>query len=86
MIRTTEKLRISDLCSDGLYYFKHIFVFLNLVEMALAQEDFVNGELYIAPLYNQMIKRGDIISYKLIDEDQINFCGTLMNTIVYVCK
>lgn len=76
VIRTTEKVRISDLCSDGLYYFKHISTFLKLVETALEQQDFVKGELYIAPLYNRMIERGDIINYDLIQESQISFCGT----------
>ena len=76
VIRTTEKVRISDLCSDGLYYFKHISTFLTLVETALEQQDFVKGELYIAPLYNRMIERGDIINYDLIQKSQISFCGT----------
>ncbi|WP_264820962.1 glycosyltransferase family 2 protein [Acinetobacter lanii] len=74
--RTTEKDRISDLCSDGLYFFKHISVFLQLVEDALREKDFVKGELYIAPLYNRMIKRGDDIGYDLIEQQQISFCGT----------
>lgn len=76
VIRTTEKVRISNLCSDGLYYFKNISTFLKLVETALEQQDFVKGELYIAPLYNHMIERGDIINYHLIQESQISFCGT----------
>lgn len=76
VIRTTEKVRISNLCSDGLYYFKNISTFLKLVETALEQQDFVKGELYIAPLYNRMIERGDIINYDLIQESQISFCGT----------
>lgn len=76
VIRTTEKVRISNLCSDGLYYFKKISVFLQLVADALEQQDFVKGELYIAPLYNRMIKRGDVIGYDLIQKQQISFCGT----------
>lgn len=76
VIRTTEKLRISDLCSDGLYYFKSICTFLELVETALGKKDFVQGELYIAPLYNRMIERGERVGYDLISKDQISFCGT----------
>lgn len=76
VIRTTEKVRISDLCSDGLYYFKYISVFLKLVKTALEQQDFVKGELYIAPLYNRMIEHGDVVSYDLIKKEQISFCGT----------
>ena len=76
VVRTTEKVRISDLCSDGLYFFKDASEFLLLVQDALDQKDFVKGELYIAPLYNRMIQRGSRIGYELIERDQISFCGT----------
>lgn len=76
VIRTTEKVRISNLCSDGLYFFKHISVFLELVKTALVQQDFVKGELYIAPLYNKMIQTNQVVGYELIQENQISFCGT----------
>lgn len=76
VIRTTEKERISDLCSDGLYYFKQIFKFLELVNTAIVTQDFINGELYIAPLYNYMINNSELVGYDLIDEAEISFCGT----------
>ena len=76
VIRTTEKVRISNLCSDGLYFFKKIAKFIQLVEIALAKQDFVKGELYIAPLYNSMIKEGHTVGYDLIQQNAISFCGT----------
>ena len=76
VIRTTEKVRISNLCSDGLYFFKKIADYIQLVETALEKQDFVKGELYIAPLYNSMIKQGQAVGYDLIKQNEISFCGT----------
>ncbi|WP_082877323.1 glycosyltransferase family 2 protein [Comamonas thiooxydans] len=74
--RTTEKERISDLCSDGLYYFKSHIEFCRIFEDALNAGEETKGEFYIAPLYNKMIKAGAKIKYDVIEIDQIDFCGT----------
>ena len=76
VVRTTEKDRISDLCSDGLYYFKSQFQFRQIFEQALALNEQVKGEFYIAPLYNQLISAGGVVKYAVIDMEQIDFCGT----------
>lgn len=76
VVRTTEKEPISDLCSDGLYYFKMTQDYINLVEFAISNKIFYKNELYIAPLYNKLIKNGANILYMLIDKSQIEFCGT----------
>ena len=75
VIRTTEKERVSELCSNGLYYFRSSQQFNELVESAIQDQDLVNNELYIAPLYNRMIANGADIRYQLVGLDQINFCG-----------
>lgn len=71
--RTTEKQPISDLCCDGLYHFARTSDFLN----ALAQERLTpsSPELYVAPLYNHLIKEGRKIHYDLVPQDVITFCG-----------
>lgn len=74
--RTTEKERISDLCSDGLYFFRSYRGFMQLFETTKAQGLYTKGELYIAPMYNQMIASGQPIGYVLIDDSEIDFCGT----------
>lgn len=76
VVRTTEKDRISDLCSDGLYYFKEKAVFDHVFEQALSTQDMAKGEYYIAPLYNAMISKGQVVRYDLISIDQVIFCGT----------
>lgn len=76
VIRTTEKERISDLCSDGLYYFNKTGVFKSLFEKTKAEKLYVKGELYIAPMYNLMLEQGADIRYELIEMSDIDFCGT----------
>ncbi|WP_111655598.1 glycosyltransferase family 2 protein [Isoalcanivorax indicus] len=76
VLRTTEKERISDLCSDGLYYFRSKADFDAVFEEALREDDTVRGEFYIAPLYNRLIRDGKDVRYHLIDRDEVIFCGT----------
>ena len=76
VIKTTEKQRISNLCSDGLYYFKSKQQYLSLFQQAIAQQLTVNNEYYIAPMYNLLIAQGGRVGYVKITEDDIDFCGT----------
>lgn len=76
VLRTTEKERISDMCSDGLYFFRKKSDFDRIFEMALEKNATVKGEYYIAPLYNLLIQAGKDIRYHVIHEDRITFCGT----------
>lgn len=76
VVRTTEKDRISNLCSDGLYYFNSQLLFRRIFEQALALNEQVKGEFYIAPLYNQLISAGGVVKYAVIGMEQIDFCGT----------
>lgn len=76
VVRTAEKERISDLCSDGLYYFKKKSVFEQLFLKAVELGDTAKNEYYIAPLYNGLIEQEGVVFYDLIDSDKILFCGT----------
>lgn len=76
VIRTTEKDRISDLCSNGLYYFKSSTLFNDAFEHSVKEDLKAKGEFYIAPLYNFLIEQGRNISYELIPASEIIFCGT----------
>ncbi|WP_113680049.1 glycosyltransferase family 2 protein [Actinobacillus minor] len=76
VIRTTEKERISDLCSDGLYYFQKKSVFEKLFLDAKAKGNTSKNEYYVAPLYNDLIAQQAIVYYNLISKDKILFCGT----------
>jgi hypothetical protein len=76
--RTAEKLRISSLCSTGLYYFARARDFTQAFERAAADPGFMARwrELYVAPLYNFLIERGLDIRYRLIEPSAVIFAGT----------
>lgn len=76
VLKTTEKDRISDFCSNGLYYFKNSKLFKEAFENTVREGLRDKGEFYIAPLYNYLIDRGNSVSYELIPTEQIIFCGT----------
>ena len=76
ILKTTEKDRISELCSNGLYYFKSSTIFNNAFEHSVREGLKVKGEYYIAPLYNFLIGNGLTVSYELIPASKIIFCGT----------
>ena len=70
--RTTEKVRISDLCSNGVYGFKNKETFTNAyIELIRSNP----GELYIAPMFNFIIAKGMCVRYKLVEHsDHIFMC------------
>ncbi len=74
--KTTEKERISSLCSSGLYYFKSISDFRMIFETIKSRNERNKNEFYIAPMYNYLIKNDQDIRYSKIGLNEIVFCGT----------
>lgn len=70
---TAEKVPISDLCCTGLYH----FAATRLFREALASERQHQSahELFVAPIFNHLIGRGDRIGYGIVDRTDIFFCG-----------
>ncbi len=79
VLETAEKRRISELCSTGLYHFSRVQDFLSAVDFANrngAPELFgPNAEMYVAPLYNYLIRQGLKIGIHKISPEQVIFCG-----------
>ena len=77
VILTTEKDPVSDLCSTGLYHFKTLDSFFLAYNTYLLKpiSEWAKGELYIAPLYNELITVNKEIHYHLIARDEVIFCG-----------
>lgn len=75
---TTEKNPISDLCCTGLYHFNSAREYLDAFDhySTLPSEQWEKGELYVAPLYNHLIRTGKKIHYNLIPREDVVFCGT----------
>jgi hypothetical protein len=77
ILETAEKRRISDLCSNGLYHFSHYGDFMDAFSMESARPSDVwdAKELYIAPLYNHMIRRGQKILAVEVPSSSMIPCG-----------
>lgn len=76
---TTEKRRVSPLCSTGLYYFARAADFGASCEHALGDGGrYLRqwGELYVAPLYNHLVSSGKRIMYHQIGAHEVHFAGT----------
>jgi hypothetical protein len=72
-LETAEKRAISDLCCTGLYHFKRTGDFY--AALAAERRNPTAAELYVAPIYNHLIKAGLHIHYELISSDKVIFCG-----------
>lgn len=76
--RVTEKERVSELCSTGLYYFRRMQDFSAAFEQTLDMElsQLQGGERYVAPLYNTLLAAGKLVKYHLVAQSEVTFCGT----------
>ena len=72
VLRTTEKERVSDLCSVGLYYFDSFENYVRIAERA----EVVLGERYIAPLYNHWIAEGRELFVERLPSESVMVLGT----------
>lgn len=84
-VRVVEKERISDLCSNGLYYFACVRTFSNALNAYRLKHQGVPGELYVAQLYGELIDRGMTVKYKLVPKSDIGFCG-VPDEYVLLCQ
>jgi hypothetical protein len=77
VLETTEKVPISDLCCTGLYHFRSAGLYRSSFRDFAASEARTLGltELYVAPMYNRLIRAGADIRYHLIARNAVIFCG-----------
>jgi dTDP-glucose pyrophosphorylase len=59
--QVAEKVPISEYGNIGAYYFAHGKDFVWAAENMINNNERVNNEFYVAPIYNQLIRRGDKI-------------------------
>ncbi len=61
VLEMAEKRRISEWASTGLYYFRRGGDFVRHAQAMIEAEERVNGEFFVAPVYNRMIAAGSAI-------------------------
>lgn len=72
-----EKKRISNHCTLGAYYFKTCNLYKELYEEYYVRtQNFVNGEKYIAPLYDYLLTKGGEIYICDIAPEKVHVLGT----------
>ena len=81
--RTTEKLRISNLCSNGLYHFKTMQLFTDAYQRSF-ENTHHTGEYYIAPMYNALIGTGKKIHFLLQPKSAMLLFGTPAEYIDFI--
>jgi hypothetical protein len=66
IIEVVEKEVVSNEATVGIYNYKHGKDFVRAAEQMIAKNYRVNGEFYVAPAYNELIKEGKkIIIYNI---------------------
>lgn len=76
-VEVREKVRISDNCTLGAYYFKSCGLYEDLYKEYYSNEDNLEkGEKYVAPLYNFMIEKGMDVRISIIDFAKVHVLGT----------
>lgn len=72
-----EKKRISDHCTLGAYYFSSCCLYSNLYnEYYSREQELVNGEKYVAPLYDYLLSKGGEIYISDINPEKVHVLGT----------
>ena len=79
-VEIKEKVRISDNCTVGAYYFKTCSLYVQLYNEFYSDEavlkDIANGEKYIAPLYNYLLSKGGKVYISKLDPARVHVLGT----------
>ncbi len=77
VIEVREKVRISNNCTLGAYYFSSAKLYENLYKEYYNDESKLEkNEKYIAPLYNYMIEKGMKVTISIIDANKVHVLGT----------
>jgi len=77
VVEVREKVRISDNCTLGAYYFSSARLYKRLYEEYYSDSSRIeSNEKYIAPLYNYMIEQGLTVTISIIEEKKVHVLGT----------
>lgn len=76
LLEVREKEVISEHATVGIYYFEKGCFFVNSAKEMIANNERVNNEFYVAPVYNYAVKNGLKIGIYGIEESQMFGLGT----------
>ena len=77
VVEIKEKIRISDHCTLGAYYFKTCKLYEELYkEFYRQQQHSVKGERYVAPLYDYLLQKGGKIYISDVPAEKVHVLGT----------
>ena len=78
VVEIKEKQRISPYCTLGAYYFRTCQLYEDLYHeyYDVPRDDLVNGEKYIAPLYDYLLSKGGDIYISDIAPERVHVLGT----------
>ena len=78
VVEIKEKKRISNYCTLGAYYFKNCGLYEDLYNEYYRDKDreLVNGEKYVAPLYDYLLSKGGDIYISDIAPQKVHVLGT----------
>ena len=72
-----EKVRISDNCTLGAYYFSSAGLYQQMYKEYYADSSRMErNEKYIAPIYNYMIEKGLPVTISIVDSERVHVLGT----------
>lgn len=77
ILELREKVRISDDATVGFYHFSSAALYLDVyADFFVGGAGEEKGERYIAPMYNYLIERGDLVAIGRIAFDDVGMLGT----------
>lgn len=77
VVEIKEKKRISNYCTLGAYYFKTCALYNDLYDEYYSKtQELVNGEKYVAPLYDYLLSKNGEIYISDIQSEKVHVLGT----------
>lgn len=75
IVEVVEKRVVSDEATVGIYNFRHGRDFVAAADSMIARDQRVNGEFYVAPAYNELLKRGLRLEFHNIGGERAGMYG-----------
>lgn len=75
IVEVVEKQVVSDEATVGIYNFARGRDFIEAATAMIERDERVNGEFYVAPAYNALIRRGGVLGYYNIGADRDGMYG-----------